>query len=68
MHRVMDAQSVKNGVMDAKIDPKVVMDSPNFKIGEWNDVTAQQSKFVGRIDDNEPRLETTLCELRSCWG
>ena len=40
-----------------QFDPKIMMDLTNFKIGEWNDVTAQQSKFVERIDDNEPWLE-----------
>ena len=33
---VMDGKFVKNFVMDAKIDPKVVMDLSVFKTGGWN--------------------------------
>ena len=33
---VMDEELVQNFVIDAKIDPKVVMDHPIFKISGWN--------------------------------
>ena len=35
-HRVMNGTFVKNFVMNAKIDPKVVMDLSIFKICGWN--------------------------------
>ena len=44
----MNEKIVKNFVMDAKIDPKVVMDLSRFKICGWNSFAAQQSKNVGR--------------------
>ena len=33
---VMDGKFVKNFVMDAEFDPKVVMDLSILKIGGWN--------------------------------
>ena len=41
---------VKNFVMDAKIDPKVVMDLSMFKIGGWNNLQPNWSNFVGGIN------------------
>ena len=40
---------VMNFVMNAKIDPKVVMDLSIFKIGGWNSLQLINQKIVGRI-------------------
>ena len=50
-------KNVKIFVMDAKSDPKVVMDLSIFK-NRWMEQSAtQESKFVGGIiDENEPCL------------
>ena len=48
---------MKNFVMDAKIDPKVVMDRSKFKIGGWNCLQPiDQNLFEKFIDENEPWL------------
>ena len=45
---VMDEEFVQNGVMDAKIDPKIAMDLFIFK-NWWMEHSAnQKSKIVGR--------------------
>ena len=46
---VMDEKFVKNFVMCAKNDPKVVMDLSMFKIGGWEQFATHQSKFAGGI-------------------
>ena len=46
---VMDGKFVKNFVMYAKIDPKVVTDLSIFKIGGWNILQPNDRQFVGRI-------------------
>ena len=53
----MDGKFVKNFVMDAKIDPKVVMDLSIFKIGGWNSLQPiNQNLLEEFIDENEPWL------------
>ena len=48
---------VKNFVMNAKIDPKVVMDLSRFKIGGWNSLQPIKQKLLAEfIDTNEPWL------------
>ena len=50
-------QNVKNFVMNAKIDPKVLMDLSIFKIGGWNSLQASNQKMLEEfIDENEPWL------------
>ena len=72
---------MKNFVMNAKIDPKVVMDRSIFKIGGWNSLQPiNQNLLEEFVDENEPwlmiefqagihfcdtELGTTLCEFRS---
>ena len=54
---VMDGKIVKIFVMDAKIDPKVVMDLSIFKIGGWNSLQPINQILLEKfIDENEPWL------------
>ena len=54
---VMGEKFVKNFVMDAKIDPKVVMDLSTFKIGGWNRLQPINQKLLEEfVDENEPWL------------
>ena len=46
---VMTGKFVKNFVMNAKIDPKVVMDLCIFKKWAMEQFAAEQSKIAGRI-------------------
>ena len=51
---VMIEKIVKNFVMNAKIDPKVVMDLSKFKIGGWNSLQAMNQKLLEEfLDENE---------------
>ena len=51
---VTDGQFVKNFVMDAKIDPMVVMGLSIFKIGGWNSVQPSHQNLLEEfIDKNE---------------
>ena len=53
----MDGKFVKNFVMDARSDPKVVMDMSISKIGGWNSLNTINQKLLEEIvDENEPRL------------
>ena len=53
----MDGKFEKNFVMDAKIDPKVVMDLSIFKIGGWNSLQPIYQNLLEKfIDENEPWL------------
>ena len=45
----MNGKFVKNFVMDAKIDPKVVMDLYMCEIGGWNSLQPISQQLVGRI-------------------
>ena len=45
---VMDEHFLKDSVVDAKMDPKVVTDLFNFKVGGWNS-SQHQSSSVGII-------------------
>ena len=47
---------IQNFVMDAKIDPKVVMDLSTFKIGGWNLQPSNRKLLEEFIDENEPWL------------
>ena len=48
---------IQNFVMDAKIDPKVVMDLSMFKIGGWNILQPSNRKLLEEfVDENEPWL------------
>ena len=50
---VMDGQFVKNFVVGAKVDPKVVMDLSIVKIGGWNILEPSNRKVSeGRINEN----------------
>ena len=54
----MDEKVVENSVMNAKTDPKVVMDLSIHQIGGWNNV---QSRTFPKLleefmDENEPLL------------
>ena len=63
---VMDGKFVKNFVMDAKIDPKVVMDLSIFKIGGWNSLQPIKQKLLKqRSIPCDTVLGKTLCEFRS---
>ena len=54
---VMGAELVKNFVMDAKIDPKVVINLSIFKIGGWNSLQPSSRKLLEEfIDENETWL------------
>ena len=47
--------------MDAKIDPKVVMDLSIFKIGGWNSLQPRKQNLLEEfIDKNEPRLSNRI--------
>ena len=51
---VRDEELVQNGVMDAKNDPKVVMDLFIFKIGGWNILQHSNRKLLEEfINENE---------------
>ena len=41
---MLDEKIVKNFVIDAKNDPKVVMDLSTFKIGGWKQYASHESK------------------------
>ena len=48
---------MKNFVMDAKIDPKVVLDLSMSKIGGWNILQPSNRKLLEEyIDEKEPWL------------
>ena len=50
-------KSGRKSVMDAKIDPKVVMDLSIFKIGGWSSLQPiDQNLLEEFIDENEPWL------------
>ena len=50
---VMDGQFVKNFVVGAKVDPKVVMDLSIVKVGGWNILEPSNQKVSeGRINEN----------------
>ena len=54
---VMDQELVQNGVMDGKIDPKVVMDLLIFTIGGWYILQSSNRKLLEEsMDENEPWL------------
>ena len=54
---VMTEQIVKNSVMNAAIDPKVVMDLPIFNIGGWNNLQPSNQQILEEFtDENEPWL------------
>ena len=56
-NNAMDEQMMENSVMDAKIDPKVVMDLSIFKIGGWNELQSiVQKSFAKFIVENLPWL------------
>ena len=58
---VMDGQFVKNFVVGAKIDPKVVMDLSIVKIGGWTILEPSNRKVSeGRINENKPRLSIRI--------
>ena len=51
----MNEKFVKNFVMNAKFDPKVVMDLSIVKIGGWNSLQPINQKMLEEfIDENEP--------------
>ena len=53
----MGEKIVKNFVTDAKIDPKVVMNLPIFKIGRWNILQPRNRRLLEElINENEPWL------------
>ena len=46
---------MKNSVMAAKINPKVVMELSTFKIGGWNHLQPSNQNLLEEfIDENEP--------------
>ena len=53
---VMDEKFVRNLLMNAKIDPKVVMDLSIFKIGGWNSLQPINQNLLEFIGENEPWL------------
>ena len=54
---VMNEKFVKNSVMVAKIDPKVVRDLSIFKIGGWTNLQPINQNLLEEIvDENEPWL------------
>ena len=54
---VMIEELVQNDVMDAKIEPKVVMDLSIFNIGGWNSLEPiNQNLLEEFIDENKPWL------------
>ena len=51
---VMDEKFVKNFVVHAKIDPKVVTDPSIFQTGGWNILQPGNRKLLGEfMDENE---------------
>ena len=53
----MNEEFGKNSAMNAKIDPKVVMDLSIFKFGGWNSLQPINQKLLEEfIDENEPWL------------
>ena len=53
----MNEKFVKNFEMNAKIDPKVVMDLSIIKVGGWNSLPPISQELVEEfIDENEPWL------------
>ena len=53
----MKNQFVKNFVMGAKIDPKVVMDLSIFKIGGWNLLQPGIRKLLEEgVEENDSQL------------
>ena len=57
---------VKIFVMDARIDPKVVMDLSIFKNGGWNSLQPVNQKLLeGFIDKNEPWVVDRNSKQRS---
>ena len=53
----MDEKFVKNFVMGAKIDQKVVMDLCIFEIGGWNILPLSNPKLSEEgIEENDPKL------------
>ena len=42
----MNEKFVKDSVMNAKIDPKVVVGLSIFKIGEWNNVQCSNQSLL----------------------
>ena len=67
---VMNDKFVKNFVMNAKIDPKVVMDLSTYKIGGWNSLQHSKQKLLEEfIDEKETwvvdrnsKQRSTLCD------
>ena len=59
---VMDGQFVKNFVVGAKIDPKVVMDLSIVKIGGWDNILEPSNRKLseGRVNENKPRLSIKI--------
>ena len=54
---VMDEKFVKNSMMNATIDPKVVMDLSTFKIDGWNNVQPSNQKLLEEfMNGSEPWL------------
>ena len=54
---MINEELVQNGVMNEKIDPKVVMDLSTFKVGGWNSLQPKNQKLLEEfIDENEPWL------------
>ena len=52
---------MKNFVMGAEIDPKVVMDLSIFKIGGWNSIQPSNQQLSDEcIDENKPRLSIRI--------
>ena len=53
--RTVDEKFVKSFVINAKIDPKVVMDPSIFKIGGWKSLQPIDRQLLEElIDENEP--------------
>ena len=68
----MDPKLMKSSVMDAKIDPKVVIDLSIFKSGGCNELQAIDLKTLDKfIDENMPWLLVGISSrdpfIRTVW-
>ena len=59
---VMNGKFVKNFVMNAKIDPKIVMGLPIFKIGGWNSLQPSNQNLLEEFIDETFIVERTYDE------
>ena len=50
----MNEKLLKNSLINAEIDPTIVMDLSIIQIGGWNNLLPRNPKLLECIGDNEP--------------